>query len=1039
MQRTIFLIYLFCSVTLALPVLSQVTSVYNDADLYYIHGSDLFEKGNFGLAKAQFEKARHTIAEQFDERSILLQKKALLMEAKAALWGEFPDGEKLIMDFYQTNSPDPLAYSAIKEIGNLKYNKKLYSEAILYYNKIDLNQLTKADKTEVLFKRGYAHFVKKDFNQAEKDFFAIIGEPSNYLYPTYYYMGMVKFFKGDYDAAVDHFFKIENHELYKSRIPYYIAQIYFAQQEYDKIIAYVPIQLKDPQLENVKEIRHILGQTYFIKKDYAEALPHLEFYEKNSPKMRKEDFYQLAFTQYQLKLYAKAAENFKELSILDTRLGQISNHYLADCYLRIGNKEEARVSFKNVLNYKTDLDLLEEAKFNYGKLSAELGYDRPAIATLLEITETSRFYNEAQQVLGELFESSRDYGMVIQTIENIPNQSPRIREAYQKVCLERGIQLINDGQRNEAKIILIKGSKNSVNNFYTALINFHIADIAHQEGDYDGSINHLNKYYTLQTLVQGLPYAASVVMADYLQAYNFLKKEEYPMALTFFEKSMAEMRIQGFQQSEDLRKRRLFADVVSRIADCYFTFNNYGAASDYYQLASTLDFPGRDYAYFQHSMIKGLEGKPFEKIVILEDLIKIVPGSSFLDDAYFQIGETQFSLGNSREAEQSYVKILNMRERSTLITRALLKLGLIAYNRGDTNKATTYYTDIFKNNPNKTEAQEALIALEEIYIQDLGEAETFMKIVEENTGYKLSNLERDSLSYMAAEGRFNNGEYIEAINSYTRYIDNYPNGFNRLRAIYNRAESNSYLKNYSKALPDYERIIISGQNEYYEDAIYKAALISYNDLKEFDKSFNYYSLLEDVTSDRLLKYEAQMGALRSAFRAGNSTAIVAISEKVMNNELANKDDKALAYFLSGKVHYLKKSWDLALPNLNEAISLADNANAAEAKFLINDIYFQQGNYELAESSTMETISNSSSYPYWVAKNLLLISDIFFIKKDLFNAKAAVEAVIENFPENEEITSQANEKLIKILEEEAKLSRIEENTETIKLDTTGNYE
>ncbi|GLR15490.1 hypothetical protein GCM10007940_01050 [Portibacter lacus] len=1014
----------------------QLTATYTQADRYFSEGMDLFNHANYGLAMKKFAEARKISITQFDERSQFLKTESSFMEAKSALRGNFPGSEKMIMDFYYGNRPDPLAFEAVKEIADLKFEKKLYKEAIEYYNYIGINKLSKEDRAEVLFNLGYSHFINKDFETAQRNFNPILGEDTDYYYPTYYYMAMIHFFNEEYDKAIEYFFVLENFPDYKTRIPYYIAQIYFAEKKYDDIAEYVPAQLNNPDVQNVKELRYILGQTYFILNKYQAALPHLEYYESQSRKMRKEDFYQLAFTQYQLGYFEKAAKNFKELSNLDSKLGQVSNHYLADSYLKIGQKEEARVSFKNVMDYNLNLDMEQEATFNFGKLSAELGYDRAAISSLISLPPSARDYTQAQAVLGSLFESSKDYTMVIQTIESMESKSPEILKAYQKVILERGIQLITDGQKTLAKKTLLKAASTPVDQYYSAIIYFHIADISHQEGKFDSSIDYLNKYFTLINMTSPLPESASPLLANYIQAYNHLKLKSYSSALDRFNQSKTIMKVENYKTSNDIRKRRMYADILNRMGDCYFTVNQYRKASEQYQEASKIDFPGQDYAFFQLSMIQGLQGNFYEKIVLLDDLNKVVPNSSFRDDAFFQIGETQLMLGNARAAELAYLEIFNFNGRSPLITRALLKLGLIAYNKGDTNKAIEYYTNIFKNNPNKSEAQEALVALEEIYIQDLGKADEFVSIVEKSTGYKMTSLERDSLTYIAAQGRFENGEYIEAIDSYTKYIDQFPNGINRLRAIYNRAESNTILNNYAKALPDYDRVINAGQSDYYEDAIYKAAVIAYNDLQKFEESFNYYNLLQDVTSDKLLQYEAQVGALRSANRFGDLNAVLAMSSKVINNPLAGKEDKALANFFSGKMNYANKSWAGAKANLQQVVLLVDNENAAEAKYLLNDILFKEGKIDEAEEITLETVSNSTAYPYWVAKNLILLSDIMIKKDDLFNAKAAIEAVIENFPESEELTTEAKKKLEIIIRKEKEANRIEDTTETIKLDTIG---
>lgn len=1012
----------------------QLSATYNDPDENFKKAIAFYKEGNFVLAKLEFQKIESIPNPNFEDQSSLLRLQAKLYAAMSHIKGDLVGAEKVINDFYTKTRPDPLASRAIFEIGNYYFEEKKHREALVFYDKVDKVVLSEVDHLSYHFKKGYSQFLLKDFTNARASFEPILGKDSEYYFNAYYYMAMIEFFEDNYDTAIEYFFIVENFPEYKTRIPYYIGQIYFSKQKYAEIVDYIPKQLKIKGVHNVKELRYILGQTYFLLNDYSSALPHLEYHEAQSRTMSKEDFYQLAFTQYQMGKLEKASLNFRELSNLQSYLGQISNNYLGDIYLKLNQKEEARFSFKKVMDYELNAELEQEATFNYGKLSAELGYDRAAIASLISLKPSSPDYAQAQNVLGSLFESSKDYEMVIKTIESMENRAPKILEAYQKVILERGIQLMNDGDRTLAKTTLLKAIQSPASNYYSAIIYYTIGDLLHQEGKFTESITYLNKYFTLLSLVDKLPDSAGPTLANYLQGYNYLKIKDYNTALRFFEKAKSSIDFLVKGNPIDFRKQRLYADIVSRIGDCYFTQNKYEKASEHYAEASKIKFPGQDYAFFQRSMIRGLQGKTYEKIVLLEELISKIPTSSFLDDAYFQIGEAQLALGNSREAELAFQNIINLREKSNLTSRALLKLGLIVYNQGDSEAAIEYYERVFKSNPNKNEAQEALLSLKEIYVEDLGRADDFVAIVEEATGYKMSTFERDSLSYVAAQGRFDQGEYIEAIKAYTRYIEQYPNGINLLTAIYNLAESHAILEDYEKALAGYDRIIEYGQSDYYEDAILKAALIAYNDLQRFEKAFNYYNLLNEVTSDQILQYDAQLGGLRSAFRYGNKDAVLFMSKLLLNNELAKKEDKAIAYFFSGKMHLAEEAWDAAIANLSQVQKLVDNENAAEAKFLVNEIYFEKGDIKTAEDLTLETVSNSTAYPYWVAKNLILYADIMLDRVDLFNARAALEAVLENFPESEELSRLATERLEQVSLREAEMTRLENDTTRIKLDT-----
>jgi tetratricopeptide (TPR) repeat protein len=168
--------------------------------------------------------------------------------------------------------------------------------------------------------------------------------------------------------------------------------------------------------------------------------------------------------------------------------------------------------------------------------------------------------------------------------------------------------------------------------------------------------------------------------------------------------------------------------------------------------------------------------------------------------------------------------------------------------------------------------------------------------------------------------------------------------------------------------------------------------------------------------DRL---EAQLGGLEAAYRSKNDQAVKTLSNDVFENTNASNDEKASAMFYRGKLAFDKEQWDQALNSFNEVSRLSDNEETAEARYLIARIYYLQNELELAETLSREAYKESSSYPYWVAQSLILLSDILVEKEDLFNAKAALEAVLENFGESEEIQKIANEKLekIKALEDE----------------------
>nr|HQU58050.1 hypothetical protein [Saprospiraceae bacterium] len=62
---------------------------------------------------------------------------------------------------------------------------------------------------------------------------------------------------------------------------------------------------------------------------------------------------------------------------------------------------------------------------------------------------------------------------------------------------------------------------------------------------------------------------------------------------------------------------------------------------------------------------------------------------------------------------------------------------------------------------------------------------------------------------------------------------------------------------------------------------------------------------------------------------------------------------------------------------------------------------------------IEANKQSSAYPYWVAKSVILLSDVLTEKGDLYNARAALEALLENYNEDAAVVAEARQKLAAI--------------------------
>jgi len=306
-MRKIIIVWI-CFLGLASSILAQETTIFTDPNLSYKKGMEFFNKGLFGAAKAEFLEVMDVIKLQNEPKYRDLQMQAELFHAKCAIRLQHPDSEKLMVDFIRKYNPEPVASQAVIEAANYYYNDRQYKKALEFLDLVTTSDLSAEQRSEVLFKKGYVYFVNKKFDDAKEAFRQIKETKNEYYFPSNYYYGMTQFFEGNYNEATRSFEKVSTSKKYKSHIPYYLSQIYFAEGNFDQLINYAVPKVNEPSVRNRREMNQLIGQAYFEKRMYADALPYLEDFANGTKKMREEDFYQLAFTQYQSGNYEAAAE-----------------------------------------------------------------------------------------------------------------------------------------------------------------------------------------------------------------------------------------------------------------------------------------------------------------------------------------------------------------------------------------------------------------------------------------------------------------------------------------------------------------------------------------------------------------------------------------------------------------------------------------------------------------------------------------------------------------------------------------------------------
>jgi len=1001
---------------------AQETSVFSDANAEYKKGIELFQQEKFGAAKEKFIGTISRIENSAIPEDHLLLINARYYNALCSKRQEHPDAEKLFLDLVDQFEENPTTRLAYFQLGDIYFDMKRFDRAITYYKKVDTFDLNAEEQLEYEFQLGFCYFYKKDFDKAQGFFDLVKNKQGSYYFPSNYYSGYIAYKQGRYADALNSFKLVEKSEVYKSVVPYYIASISFQQNKYDEVIAYASAY---NQAENVPykiEMQQLIGKAFFEKKQYDKAMPYFTAYMSAKTKLDKSDIYQIAYCQYQAKSYEAAIGSFKELNVLKDSLGQNALYLLGDCYLRLDQKDDARLAFEQASRMQYDDFVKEQSSFQYAKLSYELNYHDVAVNALKEFIEEypkSRNAEEARQYLTLEFLSTQNFSDALEVLRSMPSKNPQLRQAFQKVTYSRATELYNEKNFVDAIQLFDESLQNPVDPTLQAAAHFWKGEAFYDQKRYGEAIESHSKFLGLLRSKQKLPAGVSELNAHYTMGYAYLKQDEFSKASDQFEQVT---KISSAAHDEE--SRMLYADAVLRLADCSFVLKNYSNATSTYGDVVSKKLTGSDYALYQKAVIQGLQSNNSGKIESLKKMTSEYPSSIYMDDALYELGLTYLTVPSYQEAAEAFNQVIAKYPNSSYVRKAHLKLGLIWFNLGDDSKALEEYKWVLNKYPKTPEGTEALNGVKEIYTEK-GDAQGYIGFVKNLPNVNVTDAAKDSVMYLAAETKYVKGDCNEAVRELSAYLNSFADGQFAMQAHFYRGECFLKQNDFQKALTDYEYVADQPQNRFSEKSLLQAARINYSQKKDYEKAYRYYQQLSSQADFKANEMEAFKGMMYSAWYMNRYKDAEIAAGLLLNSHEAKSGDQVEAHYYLGKIAFAENDLSKAFAELS-MVSKEKSVQGTEAAYLMGLIYFRQDNLKAAEDQCYVVIRHKQSNDYWIAKSYLLLADIFEREEDYFQAKSTLQSIIDNYKGADDIVATAKEKLSNVQKKEAAQSKLKED-------------
>jgi len=1009
----------------AMFVSGQVSDKHNSKYARFYTAEDLFEKQKYSASRKEFE----TFMLEIEDNNHPYYIKAKYYRALNALFLFHADAEILLLDFLKEYPETIYREEIYFELGKHYYRKRKFEKSIDWFTKMEKYDLSEDEKAEYYFKLGYSYFREENLKNARNAFHEVINTDSKYQAPALYYYSHIAYTEKSYQTALEGFITLNDNPAFKETVPYYIAQIYYLQGKYEKVIDYAPELAAKDNAKYSLGMSHLIGDAFYRTGKYDEAVPFLEEYNRKSATTRDED-YQLGYAYFKSGDFNNAIRMFDKVATVKDELAQVSLYHIGEAYLKQDNFLYARNAFELASNLSFDADVEEDALYNYAVLSYKLDfnpYDEAveALNLYLEKYPNSKRNQDIYQYLINVYTTMKNYKSAIVAIDNVKNKDIRMKSIYQIMAFNYATEQYQNVELNEAIKTFKLVKKYPIDPSLNAESYYWIAESYFKLADYTNSILWYRKF---------LEEPGSYSLIEHNDAY-------YNIAYAYFKQNDWESAIQSFrtftQDPTETHKEKI-TDAYLRIGDAYYKQKMDEQSIVFYQKAIDTKGGQEDYAKFQMAKSYGYLTRYDDKATTMLDIVNNYPKSTFVVPALYEVAEAFRLQDKDQKAIQYYEQLIIDYPNHSMVKNAIFQTGMLHFRKQHYAKAEKQFLRILNAFNDEAKKKEALAMLKSVYTA-LNQPEKYTALLaEQNVDFNES--EKDELYFDNAYDLFEDSSWVQSIKAFDKYFAEFPKPTFELEALFFKGTAHVNISENDKAYAEYAKLLNKPQNRFTERAASFNAKMDYDNQNYSQAVINYQKLLQSASYPQN-KLIANIGLMRSYTLQKEYGYAKPYAESILIDEQALDNVKTESHYAIGMAFMANNEYDKAKPHYEFVTQNTNGEIAAESQFNIALIYHLQEYYTQSELEVRALMKNNAGYDYWVAKALILQAKNSMGIEDYVQAEYTLNSVLNGYSITDDgIIDEANEVMQILLGLKNKEKDLEEDSDnTIEINEGGNNE
>lgn len=924
--------------------------------------------------------------------SLLRREEAAMYYEEAAFYVAMSQAQRAIdrtpelLTGYLHKYPYSLHRSEIDlAMGNYYYSVGEYEEAIEAYIKIDIDNIKSSEQDDFCYRLAHSYVKINRTNEAQPLLQALAQNSRQYRNEALYYNGYIYYEQKNYKSARRNLSMVQSNSEYGFEAQYLLVNIDFINNKYAQCIA-TSEQLLDlcSNPKHTSELHRIAGESHYQLGNDNRAYYHLSRHLKLAESPMRNTLYMAGILSYRNKQYNEAVELLARTIEPDDAVSQNAHLHRGLAYLQLGDRVNASTSFALAAGSNHDATTREVAMYNQAMCAYENNFSLfdstlDLFKKFIEEYPTSIYIDDVNTCISDLYVNSRNYATALDYINRIKEPSRDMLKQRQQILYLLGTESFANNSISEAADWFAQAIK--AGNYapeYRARSIYWLGECCYRNKAYKEALKCYNQFLNIDITTD----ATIVALAQYNKAYCYFKTKRYDEALTAFD---------NFIRNKKADKA-LLIDANSRVGDCYFHAEEYTTAEKYYSAAANLKGRGSDYAILQQAVVAGVRKKNKQKISLLQKLISDYPQSEYNEEAYSELGQTYIAIDSPTEAINTYRQLMEKYPMSVSARNAMLQLGALYYNRKDLGNSITAYKSLITGHPTSNEAKVAIEDLKSIYIE-LNQVDELSEFMQQQ-GIRYETNELDSLSYLAAERKYMTQGDTQPLE---KYIARFPQGTYTFQAYY-------YLGNVADAQQQYEVALACYRNslqanphsDFAQEATMRCCDILF-DKGQYAESAPLYRQLETMATTIETRQNARLGAMRSYAHLQQYEEVISVADRLMAHSKISPEVEQEVLFYRAQAYMACNDAAAALIDYSVLAQDTRSQYGAEAAFRLAEYYYNNEQLEEAEQAANDFVQKGTQHAYWLARNFILLSDIYVAKDDKYTAQQYLLQLRDSYP------------------------------------------